>query len=86
MTGESICVSGTIDATDINFLETRNIALQGTLCVEGSAIGIVVNIGDGTVFGRIAAQSVKQRPAKTTLEVEVSYSFLNSKGYVLIVS
>jgi len=39
LTGESEPVAGTVDGTDENFLETKNIGLQGTLCVAGSATG-----------------------------------------------
>lgn len=43
-------VSGRINLTDDNFLETRNIALQGTLCVAGSGTGLVIQTGDKTVL------------------------------------
>ena len=52
-------------------MESRNIALQGTLCTSGSGIGVCVGLGDGTVFGRIAKQATSERPARTTLEVEI---------------
>ncbi|KAG9123731.1 hypothetical protein FRC07_014132, partial [Ceratobasidium sp. 392] len=57
LTGESEPIPATTHHTDTNFLETRNIALQGTYCVSGSGIGVVVQVGDGTVFGRIARLS-----------------------------
>ncbi|KAG9084052.1 hypothetical protein FRC06_004254, partial [Ceratobasidium sp. 370] len=57
LTGESEPIPATAHYTDTNFLETRNIALQGTYCVSGSGIGVVVQVGDGTVFGRIARLS-----------------------------
>jgi sodium/potassium-transporting ATPase subunit alpha len=50
LTGESAPIAGTIDSTDENFLETKNIGLQGTLCVSGSATGIVIQTGDNTVL------------------------------------
>ena len=53
-------------------METRNIALQGTLCIDGSGVGVCVGLGDLTVFGRIAGQATKERPARTTLEVEIT--------------
>ncbi len=31
-------------------LQTKNIALQGTLCVSGSRLGLVFQIGDNTVL------------------------------------
>jgi hypothetical protein len=30
--------------------QTKNIALQGTLCVNGSGLGLVFQIGDNTVL------------------------------------
>jgi len=71
LTGESNAIPGTVECTDPNFMESRNIALQGTLCTSGSGIGVCVGLGDGTVFGRIAKQATSERPARTTLEVEI---------------
>ncbi|KAJ6579686.1 hypothetical protein DFH09DRAFT_1446136 [Mycena vulgaris] len=71
LTGESNDVAATTDCTDPNFMESRNIALQGTLCTSGSGVGIAVGLGDGTVFGRIAKQASSERPVRTTLEVEI---------------
>ncbi|TNY23070.1 hypothetical protein DMC30DRAFT_444722 [Rhodotorula diobovata] len=79
LTGESVPVSATTDKTDENFLETRNIALQGTLCTEGTAVGIVVACGDATVFGRIAKAAGRPRPVPSTLEEEI-------KRFVLIIA
>lgn len=52
-------------------MESRNIALQGTLCTSGSGTGICVGLGDNTVFGRIAKQAARDRPGMTTLEIEI---------------
>ncbi|KAJ7085621.1 hypothetical protein C8R43DRAFT_1244958 [Mycena crocata] len=71
LTGESNDIAATVDATDKNFMESRNIALQGTLCTSGSGVGIAVGLGDGTVFGRIAKQAISERPVRTTLEIEI---------------
>ena len=35
-------------------METRNLAFFSTNALEGAARGIVVNVGDNTVMGRIA--------------------------------
>lgn len=72
LTGESEAVPGTINGTDDNFLETKNIGLQGTLCVGGAASGLVVQTGDRTVFGRIAKLSTGDRHKPTTLQVEIT--------------
>ncbi|KAJ7618585.1 hypothetical protein FB45DRAFT_1007358 [Roridomyces roridus] len=71
LTGESNEITATTECTDKNFMESRNIALQGTLCTSGSGIGIAVGLGDSTVFGRIAKQAGSERPVRTTLEVEI---------------
>lgn len=69
--GESLPLSGTVDNTDENYLETRCIGLQGTHCISGSGIGIVVATGDTTVFGRIAQLTNTPKTGMTTLEREV---------------
>ncbi|KAM0791484.1 hypothetical protein ACM66B_005937 [Microbotryomycetes sp. NB124-2] len=71
LTGESKPVAATVECTDDNFMETRNIALQGTLCLSGSALGVCVGTGDQTVFGRIAKAASGERPVRTSLEVEI---------------
>ena len=44
--GESLPLSGSVDSTDDNYLETRCIGLQGTHCISGSGIGVVVATGN----------------------------------------
>lgn len=45
--------------------------MQGTHCISGSAIGIVVATADKTVFGRIAKLTNEPKTGLTTLEKEV---------------
>lgn len=71
LTGESEPIAGMIDMTDENFLETKNIGLQGTLCVSGSGLGVVIQTGDTTVFGRIAKLSASGGPSSSTLQREI---------------
>lgn len=73
LTGESIPVAGTVDCTDVNYLETHNIGLQGTHCIMGSCKGIIVATGDNTVFGRIAKLTNEPKTKLTTLEKEILY-------------
>lgn len=65
-----------VDNTDENYLETKCIGLQGTHCISGSGIGIVVATGDTTVFGRIAKLTNTPKTEMTTLEREVFNFFL----------
>ncbi|WWC71995.1 uncharacterized protein I206_105954 [Kwoniella pini CBS 10737] len=71
LTGESEPIQATIDMTDENLLETKNIGMQGTLCVSGSGVGVVVQTGNLTVFGRIAKLSSTGAPSLTTLQKEI---------------
>jgi sodium/potassium-transporting ATPase subunit alpha len=78
LTGESEPIAGVVNMTNDNFLETKNIGLQGTMCVSGSGLGLVIQTGDTTVFGRIAKLSTTGAPASTTLQREIS-------GFVVII-
>ncbi|KAF4633510.1 hypothetical protein G7Y89_g4608 [Cudoniella acicularis] len=71
LTGESLPLQGTVDSTDENYLETKCIGLQGTHCISGSGIGVVVSTGDATVFGKIAKMTNAPKTGLTTLEREV---------------
>ncbi|PIL33977.1 transporter [Ganoderma sinense ZZ0214-1] len=73
ITGESEPVAGRLDPTSQNFLETKNVALQGTHCVGGSGVGLVIQTGDNTVFGRIAKLSSMESSGMTTLQREVLF-------------
>ncbi|KLU85704.1 hypothetical protein MAPG_04725 [Magnaporthiopsis poae ATCC 64411] len=72
LTGESVPVSASVDSTDNNYLETQCIGLQGTHCVSGTCLGVVVATGDRTVFGRIAKLTSEPKKGMTTLEKEVA--------------
>ena len=52
LTGESEPQTRSPEYTHENPLETRNLAFFSTNAVEGTARGIVVNVGDNTVMGR----------------------------------
>ncbi|KAJ5758402.1 hypothetical protein N7520_005558 [Penicillium odoratum] len=71
VTGESHPIKGDTITSSDNYLETRCIGLQGTHCVSGQGIGIVVATGDSTVFGRIAKLAGEPKTGLTTIEKEV---------------
>merc|ERR1711962_981232 len=54
LTGESEPQSRNCEFTHESPLETKNLAFFSTNAVEGTARGMVINIGDWTVMGRIA--------------------------------
>lgn len=64
-------LTASVDATDNNYLETKNIGLQGTHCVSGTCTGVVVATGNRTVFGRIAKLTNEPKKGMTTLEREI---------------
>lgn len=47
--------------------------MQGTHCVSGSGLGVVVATGDKTVFGRIAKLTNEPKTGMSTLEREILY-------------
>jgi len=64
-------LQGTIDSTDENYLETKCIGLQGTHCISGSGLGVIVSTGDSTVFGKIAKLTNAPNTGLTPLEREI---------------
>ncbi|EEH42661.2 uncharacterized protein PADG_07481 [Paracoccidioides brasiliensis Pb18] len=85
LSGESEPSQGTVDSTDNNYLETRNIGLQGTHCVFGTATGVCVATGDNTVFGRIAGLTNKPRHEFTPLQKEILRFVLIIVGFIATV-
>ncbi|POR34934.1 Sodium/potassium-transporting ATPase subunit alpha-2 [Tolypocladium paradoxum] len=71
LTGESDEVEGAVDVTDQNFLESRNIALMGTLVVNGSGVGMVVLTGARSVMGRIAKATASAEERPTLIQKEI---------------
>ncbi|MDR2962055.1 MAG: magnesium-translocating P-type ATPase [Bacteroidales bacterium] len=81
LTGESVAVEKTADIDTQkhgNLTETANLAFMGSNVISGSATGVVVVTGNGTMFGEMA-RSVNEKPAKTSFE-----KGLNSVSWVLI--
>ncbi|KAJ6445169.1 Na/K ATPase alpha 1 subunit [Purpureocillium lavendulum] len=71
LTGEADEVEGAVDVTDNNFLESRNIALMGTLVVNGSGVGVVVLTGARSVMGRIANATASAEERPTLIQREI---------------
>ncbi|KAE8232786.1 hypothetical protein CF326_g2175 [Tilletia indica] len=71
LTGESDAISGSVDKTDENYLESRNVVMAGTSCVGGGGLAVVTSTGDATVFGRLAKMSSQPKKGMTTLQREI---------------
>ncbi|CDU21948.1 K, P-type ATPase [Sporisorium scitamineum] len=72
LTGESEEIPGTVEPTETNFLETKNIALLGTHVCNGNATGIVVLTGQRTVMGRINKLTNDDKEKPTQLQKEIT--------------
>lgn len=73
LTGESEPQSRSVEKTDDNPIETRNLAFFSTNAVEGTAKGIVINIGDNTAMGRIASLASGLETGKTPIAKELTH-------------
>merc|ERR1712112_175044 len=73
LTGESEPQSRGPDFTHENPLETKNLAFFSTNAVEGTAKGMVINIGDWTVMGRIAGLASGLDMGDTPIAKEIQH-------------
>merc|ERR1719333_1320936 len=73
LTGESEPQTRTPEFTHENPLETKNLAFFSTNAVEGTCVGIVVNIGDNTVMGRIAGLASGLASDQTPIAKEIAH-------------
>jgi sodium/potassium-transporting ATPase subunit alpha len=71
LTGESVPVAAVAESSEVNYLETRCIGMQGTHCTSGNGVGVVVSTGDSTIFGHIAKLTSAPSTARTNLQKEV---------------
>ena len=72
MTGEAEEVDGYLESTDENFLETKNIALMGTLVKNGSATAVVIFTGSKSAMGGIAMATTNVRERPTSIQKEIT--------------
>merc|ERR1712198_350008 len=73
LTGESEPQQRGPEFTHENPLETKNLAFFSTNAVEGTAVGMVVNIGDNTVMGRIAGLASGLEGGQTPIAKEIEH-------------
>merc|ERR1712038_1930628 len=73
LTGESEPQSRNNQFTHENPLETKNLAFFSTNAVEGTARGMVVNIGDNTVMERIAGLASGLESGETPIAKEIAH-------------
>lgn len=73
LTGESEPQVRAVEFTHDNPLETKNLAFFSTNAVEGSAKGVVINVGDNTAMGRIANLTSGLEVEQTPLGKEIHH-------------
>merc|ERR1712193_303074 len=73
LTGESEPQTRSPEFTNENPLEARNLAFFSTNAVEGTCVGMVVNIGDNTVMGRIAGLASGLEGGQTPIAKEIEH-------------
>eukprot|EP00026_Physarum_polycephalum_P000379 Phypoly_transcript_00379.p1 GENE.Phypoly_transcript_00379~~Phypoly_transcript_00379.p1 ORF type:complete len:956 (-),score=147.84 Phypoly_transcript_00379:2153-4723(-) len=71
LTGESEPLARTVETTEQSPFEATNLIFMGTLCLEGEAIGIVLNTGDNTVLGKTAMLAMRTTTELTVLQREI---------------
>lgn len=73
LTGESEAQKRKPENTSENPLEATNLALFGTLCVNGTAVGLVIAIGDKTIIGKIANLAAGTEATETPISLEIQH-------------
>lgn len=73
LTGEAEPLKRVPECTDENPLETKNMCFFGTFIPQGTGKGIVVNIGDRTVMGRIAKLATSTGTEQTPIAKEINH-------------
>merc|ERR1739838_200033 len=73
LTGESEPQARSPEFTHENPLETKNIGFFSTNAVEGTCVGMDVNIGDNTVMGRIAGLASGLDTGDTPIAKEIAH-------------
>jgi sodium/potassium-transporting ATPase subunit alpha len=73
LTGESEPQLRTPEFSHDNPLETKNLAFFSTLAVEGTCTGMVVNVGDSSVMGRIARLASGLESEETPISKEIDH-------------
>jgi len=83
LTGESEPQKRSSVCTHDDPLETTNLCFFGTLAPEGSCKAIVIETGDRTVMGRVAALAMSTKKEQTPINKEIHHFILVISGIAL---
>lgn len=73
LTGESIPITHTVECTNENSLESKNMAYFSCPITEGTARGLVVETGEMTQIGKIAGLVTGLKKEETPISKEITY-------------
>ena len=73
ITGESDPVECETSAADFEVTESRTIVFNGSLCVEGSGLVLVIRTGDHTLIGGMVALTGQTKPKQSTLKQDIQH-------------
>ncbi|KAH7729130.1 Protein CATP-1 a [Aphelenchoides avenae] len=74
ITGEAEPVEYQAEAVpeSVSIFESRNVAFNGSLCVDGEGIAIVIKTGVNTVIGQIATMTTNQAEGKSRMQMQIT--------------
>jgi sodium/potassium-transporting ATPase subunit alpha len=72
LTGESEAIESSVICTDKVYVESKNIAFMTTLITNGQGKGVVVEVGDMTMIGKIAKLTAETKNRQTSLQKEIT--------------
>lgn len=72
LTGESKAIDYTSDPADSGVFDAHNVAFNGSFCLDGDGLGLVIRTGDKTMIGQIAKLTNQQKDHKTLLQIEIA--------------
>ncbi|MFH4982672.1 hypothetical protein AB6A40_009381, partial [Gnathostoma spinigerum] len=59
-------------ADHIDLFDAANVAFNGSFCIDGDGIGVVIRTGEKTILGQIASLTTTQKTKISSLEVEIN--------------
>ncbi|KAH7701523.1 P-type ATPase, partial [Aphelenchoides avenae] len=80
ITGESEPIEYQAEAVEpsVNIFDSKNVAFNGSLCVDGEGVGVVIRTGQQTVIGQIAGLTTEQKenPSRLRKQTDNFVKFL----------
>ena len=73
LTGESEAVDIHVESKSQIALESKNIIFNGSLCVDGTCIAVVIRTGDGTLIGKMVGLTADTGKSTSTLQADIVY-------------